>query len=64
MGAGDRFADGLITVQEVRHIHHLAMNLVWQVSPYPEASEAESPGNLRRHDIHPFAEGMTPHHGR
>ena len=33
MGAGDRTADTLITVQEVRHIHHLAMTPVWQVSP-------------------------------
>ena len=57
MGAGDRTADTLITVQEIRHIHHLAMTLVWQVSPYPDASEAESPGNFRRHDIHPFIDG-------
>ena len=60
MGAGDRTADTLITVQEIRHIHHLALTLVWQVSPHPDASESESPGNFRRHDIHPFAEGMTP----
>ena len=57
MGAGDRTADTLITVQEIRHIHHLAMTLVWQVSPYPDASEAESPGNFRRHDIHPYIDG-------
>ena len=60
MGAGDRTADTLITVQEIRHIHHLALALVWQASPHPDASEAESPGNFRRHDIHPFAEGMKP----
>ena len=60
MGAGDRTADTLITVQEIRHIHHLAMTLVRQVSPHPDASDAESPGNFRRHDIHPFGEGMTP----
>nr|NLI50175.1 Fic family protein [Propionibacterium sp.] len=60
MGAGDRTADTLITVQEIRHIHHLALTLVWQVSPHREASDAEAPGNFRRHDIHPFAEGMTP----
>ncbi|SHI82993.1 hypothetical protein SAMN02745244_01166 [Tessaracoccus bendigoensis DSM 12906] len=33
MGAGDRTTDTLITVQEVRHIYHLAMSPVWQVSP-------------------------------
>ena len=60
MGAGDRTADTLITVQEIRHIHHLALTLVWQVSPHPDASDAEAPGNFRRHDIHPFPEGMTP----
>jgi hypothetical protein len=40
----------LITVQEIRHIHHLALTLVWQVSPHPDASDAEAPGNFRRHD--------------
>lgn len=60
MGAGDRTANALITVQEIRHIHHLALTLVWQVSPHPDASDAESPGNFRRHDIQPFEEGMTP----
>ena len=60
MGAGDRTAGTLITVQEIRHIHHLALTLVWQVSPHPDASDAEAPGNFRRHDIHPFDEGMTP----
>ena len=33
MGAGDRTTETLITVQGVRHIHHLAMSPVWQVSP-------------------------------
>lgn len=60
MGASDRTAGQLITVQEVRHIHHLAMSLVWQVSPHPDATDAEAPGNFRQHDIHPFEEGMTP----
>ncbi|BEH01088.1 MAG: Fic family protein [Propionicimonas sp.] len=60
LGAGDRTANALITLQEVRHIHYLAMTLVWQVSPHPDATDAESPGNFRRHDIHPFEEGMTP----
>jgi len=60
MGAGDRASGELITVQEIRHIHHVAMSPVWQVSPNPDASDAESPGNFRRHDIHPFDGGMTP----
>ena len=60
MGASDRSAGELITVQEVRHVHHLAMGLVWQVSPHPDATDAESPGNFRRHNIQPFPEGMVP----
>lgn len=60
MGGGDRSVDELITVQEVRHIHHLAMGLVWQVDPHPHATDAEGPGNFRRHDIQPFEGGMTP----
>lgn len=60
MGAGDRDAGALVTVQEIRHIHHLSMSLVWQVSPHPDAGESESPGNFRRHEIRPFEGGMTP----
>jgi Fic family protein len=60
MGGGDREAVTLITVQEVRHIHHLCMSLVWQVAPHPDAEDSESPGNFRRHDIRPFDGGMTP----
>lgn len=60
MGAGDRTSGELITVQEIRHIHYLAMSPVWQVAPHPEASDKESPGNFRQHDIHPFEDGMTP----
>lgn len=33
---------------------------VWQVAPHPDASDRESPGNFREHDIHPFDDGMTP----
>jgi Fic/DOC family len=60
MGVGDRDAGTLVTVQEIRHIHHLAMSLVWQVAPHPDAGDSESPGNFRRHDIQLFQEGMTP----
>lgn len=60
MGGGDRTAGRLITVQEIRHIHHLAMHLVWQVEPHPHATSGEDPGNFRRHDIQPFDGGMTP----
>src|SRR5450759_2646371 len=60
MGATDRESGQLLTVQEVRHIHHLAMTPVWLMVPHPEATDAEGPGNFRQHDIHPFDAGMTP----
>jgi Fic family protein len=57
----DAWSDGeLITLNEVRRIHHLAMGPVWAVAPHPDASEQEAPGSFRRHDIRPFDGGMTP----
>lgn len=57
----DAWSDGeLITLNEVRRIHHLAMGPVWAVAPHPEAFEQEEPGSFRRHDIRPFDGGMTP----
>lgn len=50
----------LLTVQEVRHLHHLVMTDVWAQAPHPDATEQETPGNWRRHDIQPFASGMRP----
>lgn len=50
----------LITLNEVRRIHHAAMTPVWDVAPHPDATEREGPGSFREHDIQPFAEGMTP----
>lgn len=57
---GDWQDGGLISIQELRHIHKVAMDPVWQVAPHPEATDRESPGNFREHDIHPFGGGMTP----
>ncbi len=50
----------LVTLTEVRHVHRLAMTPVWDVSPHPEATGAESPGNFRQHDIRAFPGGMRP----
>lgn len=55
-----RSDDDLITLTEVRHVHHLAMTPVWDAAPHPDATDDEAPGNFRRHDIHPFPAGMTP----
>ncbi len=56
---GWRGAD-LITLTEVRQIHAAVMEPVWQVSPHPDATDRERPGNFREHEIHPFDGGMTP----
>ena len=52
--------DELITISEVRQVHALALGKVWEVAPHPDAHPAEAPGNFRRHEIRPFAGGMTP----
>lgn len=58
---GDWTTNGkLLTLQEVRTVHHVAMQPVWNVAPHPHATADEEPGNWRRHDIQPFPEGMTP----
>jgi Fic family protein len=57
---GDWHGDGLISIQELRHIHKVAMDPVWQVAPHPDATDRESPGSFREHDIRPFGGGMTP----
>ena len=50
----------LITLQEVREVHHRSMDKVWSVAPHPQASSDEAPGSFRRHDIEPFTGGMKP----
>ncbi|MCW2525507.1 MAG: filamentation induced by cAMP protein Fic [Pseudonocardiales bacterium] len=59
-GEGKHDADKLITVTEIREIHRLAMNPVWDVAPHPDATAAEAPGGFREHDIRPFSGGMLP----
>ncbi len=56
----DQPADALVTLQEIRQIHHMVMTPVWQVAPHLEATDNESPGSFREHDIHPFGGGMQP----
>jgi hypothetical protein len=57
---GDWYDGRLLTLAEVRQVHHAAMTPVWDVAPHPDATDREGPGNFREHDIHPFAGGMTP----
>lgn len=55
------WSDGaLISLTEVRHVHALAMTPVWDVAPHPQATERESPGAFREHDIAAFPGGMRP----
>lgn len=57
----DEWHDGqLLSMAEVRRIHHAAMTPVWDVAPHPDATLGESPGSFREHDIQPFSAGMTP----
>lgn len=50
----------LISLTELREIHRTALTPVWNVAPHPSASERETPGSFREHDIARFASGMTP----
>jgi Fic family protein len=57
---GDWSSGDMITLAEIRHTHELVMTPVWSVSPHEQASNRESPGQFREHDINPFPGGMTP----
>lgn len=52
--------EGVISMYEVRQVHHRAMSPVWAVAPHPEATDAAAPGNFREHEIQPFQGGITP----
>ncbi len=53
-------ADRLLTLADVRMVHHKAMRPVWEAAPHPFAAEREAPGAFREHEIRPFQGGMTP----
>lgn len=50
----------LLSLTELRNVHRILMAKVWEVAPHPAATERESPGNFREHDIQPFGGGMQP----
>ena len=58
--SGPSKAGPILTLADVRIIHHKAMAPVWEVIPHPEATERESPGAYREHQIQSFPGGMTP----
>jgi hypothetical protein len=55
---GEWSGGGLITLTELRHIHGLTLTPVWDVAPHPNATDGESPGSFRQHDIQRFPGGM------
>jgi Fic family protein len=57
---GEWSTDAPLNLTEVRYVHQLAMSPVWGVAPHPNAGPQEGPGSFRRHDIHPFPNGMVP----
>jgi Fic family protein len=57
---GDWHDGRLLTIGEVRQVHHTAMTPMWDVAPHPDATDREVPGNFRQHDIRPFSGGMRP----
>ncbi len=50
----------LLTLAEVRRVHHMAMAPVWEVAPHSDATGREAPGSFREHEIRPFPGGMVP----
>ncbi len=50
----------VITLQDVRQLHYLTMNLVWDVDPHPDATPEEGPGNFRQHEIAALSSGLRP----
>lgn len=57
----DRKSSGkLISITEIRNVHQLTMQRVWETAPHPDAFPDEQPGAFRRHDIRPFSGGMVP----
>ena len=57
---GASSTDSLLTLADVRTIHHKAMAPVWEVGPHPDATERECPGSYREHEIRAFPGGMIP----
>jgi len=52
--------DQLVTMTEIRALHRLTMGRVWDVAPHPAATDQETPGGFRQHEIAPFPGGMKP----
>lgn len=53
-------ADERLTLTELRHIHRLVVEQVWNVAPPEQLLPGEGAGAFRLHDILPFDGGMNP----
>jgi Fic family protein len=49
-----------ISLTEIRNIHERLVATVWEVAPHANSLPDETAGGFRKHDILPFAGGMTP----
>lgn len=49
-----------ISMQDVRHIHQLAVGPLWKVIPPVGAKPTEGPGAFRESEIQEFSKGMKP----
>jgi Fic family protein len=58
-GAGWSSGD-VLNLTEVRQVHRITMQPVWEIAPHPAATVREAPGSFREHEIAPFPDGMTP----
>lgn len=56
----DWTANELLSLREIRHVHHEALTPVWEQYPHADATFNEYPGSFRQHDIKPFSGGMEP----
>ena len=52
--------DALLTLAEVRRVHHTALAPVWEVAPHRDATGREAPGSFREREIRAFPGGMVP----
>lgn len=57
---GDEPTGPLLSLYEVRTIHHWVLEPVWEVAPHYAATDQERPGSYRQHEIRHFPGGMKP----
>jgi len=52
--------DDALCLTELRQLHQMTMEHVWNVAPHPLALSSEAPGGFRQHEIAVFPQGMKP----